>query len=209
MPMDETPHSARRVSVSDRQRKDHQAEALIRQFQKGDNESAGRLFILYANDVYRILYGHLGDDPDLEDLVQNVFIQVIRSLAAFAFRSRFSTWLYRIAVNVALQELRSRGRRVRTTDLDAALDLPDEGMEPWRAADEHMARELSLRILDGIAEKKRVPFILYEFGGYELKEIADITETSVETVKSRLYWARREFYEALDAIRARQLKQPG
>lgn len=184
--------------------RDETAEVLIRRFQKGDREAMGELFRLYSREVYRILFSFIGNDYELEDLVQEVFIQLIKSLKNFEFKSRFSTWLYRLTINVALQEIRRRSARPQGIDLDSLPELGDDGVPLWERGQKSQMLQMSQRILETIDEKKRTAFILFEFGGYKLKEISDITDASLEAVKSRLHHARHEFYGAWDDLRKKE-----
>ena len=132
-------------------------------------------------------------------MLQLVFIEVHRCLPRFEGRSRLSTWLYRIAVNVALQHLRKKRRRrwlvFGSDDQQAVPDLvgPDE---IGRVED----RQVLLHIQDSVArlsDKKRVVWQLHELQGLEPQEIADILEIPMNTVRSRLLAARRELMDDL------------
>jgi len=191
--------------------RDKQAVVLIQRYQQGDREAMGELFRLYNREVYRILYSFTGSDFELDDLVQEVFIQLIKSLKNFKFKSQFSTWLYRLTINVALQEIRRRSSRPQGVDIDALPELGDDGAPLWERGQKSQMMHMSQRILGTIDEKKRTAFILFEFGGYKLKEIAAITDASLEAVKSRLHHARHEFYGAWDDLRSKEkaLLNPG
>jgi RNA polymerase sigma-70 factor (ECF subfamily) len=183
---------------------------LVARCQKGDKEALGELYRLYRAEVARNLHRMLGPGRgDLDDVLQEVFIEVFRSIARFRGDSKVSTWLYRVCVNVALQRLRKRKRRNEVSTDDVAEPAPDDGGEtPERALDNRRRLDAVYRILDELSPKKRVVFILHEIEGREPKEIAGIVGAPVLTVRTRLHYARKEFY-ALAASDARLDGKPG
>jgi RNA polymerase sigma-70 factor (ECF subfamily) len=135
----------------------------------------------------------LGRRSDLDDVGQEVFVQVHRCLRDFKGQSKFTTWLHRVTVNVVLMVRRSaRSRPVFTdealpeTRADMAAPLPDE-----EAARNERMRAIS-RVLDKLADNKRDVFILHELEGLPPAEIARIVGAPVLTVRTRLFYARRE-----------------
>jgi RNA polymerase sigma-70 factor (ECF subfamily) len=152
-----------------------------------------------AGNLYRVL----GDRTDLDDLVQEVFVIAFRGLDKFRGDARLSTWLYRICVNVALGRIRTRKRRPTAfgvTDLDAAPhdpSLTERPETPERSLERRQDRERVYRALEALAPKKRVVLYLHEIEGMDLKEIAYLVESNPVTVRTRLFYARREFYRVL------------
>ena len=151
----------------------------------------------------------LGDRTDLDDLVQEVFVIAFRGLERFRGDARLSTWLYRICVNVALGRIRTRKRRpaaIGVADLDAARrsdpSLIERPETPERTLERHQDRERVYRALELLAPKKRIVLYLHEIEGLDLKEIAYLVDSNPVTVRTRLFYARREFYR-VDRRRAR------
>ena len=144
--------------------------------------------------MQRTLRHLLRDHSDIDDVVQEVFIQVFRSVGRFKGDSRFSTWLYRVAVNVGLMHLRKRRHGPQT----AAVAVPDEpapeAASPASEAMRSQKREAVQRILEALSEKKRVVFVLHDLCGKQAKEISDILDVPVLTVRTRVHYARKEFY---------------
>jgi len=149
--------------------------------------------------VLAIVRSVVGPTDELEDVVQLVFIEVHRCLPRFEGRSRLSTWLYRIAVNVALQHLRKKRRRrwlvFGADEQDPATDLvaPDD---MGRVED----RQVLLHVRDSVAklsDKKRIVWQLHELQGMEPQEIADVLDIPMNTVRSRLLAARKELMDDL------------
>ncbi len=175
-----------------------ESAALVSRARSGDRGAFRALFERHKSDVARLVYRMVGPRAELDDLLQEVFVQVHRSLKEFRGDSRFSTWLHRVTVNVVLMHRRAaRSRPVLTEELptgsieDASARHPDDEVE--RRA--RIAAFFSL--LDGIAEKKRVVFILHDLEGLPPSEIATIVDAPVLTVRTRLFYARRELEDRM------------
>jgi RNA polymerase sigma-70 factor (ECF subfamily) len=180
---------------------------LVARCQRGEKEALGELYRLYRAEVARNLHRMLGPGRgDLEDVLQEVFIEVFRSIARFRGDAKITTWLYRVCVNVALQRLRKRKRRAEVSGDTVTERVTDE--TPERELDNRRRLDAVYRILDELSPKKRVVFILHEIEGREPKEIAGIVGAPVLTVRTRLHYARKEFYARaasdvrLDGVRA-------
>lgn len=168
-------------------------DELVRRAAAGDAVAFKALFVRHRADVARLVYRMLSGTADLEDVIQEVFVQVFRSLKDFRGQSKFSTWLHRVTVNVVLMHRRSaKSRPVLTeeasneTVADAEQVLPDddaERRERMRAFE---------RILARLADKKRIVFVLHELEGMSPAEISEIVGAPVLTVRTRLFYARRE-----------------
>jgi RNA polymerase sigma-70 factor (ECF subfamily) len=174
-------------------------DPLLRLAQRGDEHAQNELFKRHRHEVARIVMRTLGPDADVEDVVQDAFIQVFRSIDGFRGDSKFSTWLYRLVTNVARMHLRKR--RVRPAI--AAGVAPESAARPDGAGSPELAAERTWRIrrlyqhLDHLSDKKRTVLVLHDFEGLAPVEIAAIVEAPVLTVRTRLFYARRELYAAL------------
>jgi RNA polymerase sigma-70 factor (ECF subfamily) len=132
----------------------------------------------------------------VEDLVQEVFLQVHRSLADFKGQSKFSTWLHRVTVNVVLMCRRAaRSRPVFAGEVTDAE--PDRGLLPDEDASRRQRLEAFRRVLEKLPEKKRTVFVLHELEGLPPVEISTIVDAPVLTVRTRLFYARREICELM------------
>jgi RNA polymerase sigma-70 factor (ECF subfamily) len=142
-----------------------------------------------------------GEADELEDVVQAVFIEVYRCLHRFEGRSKLTTWLYRISVNVALQHLR-RKRRKRWLVLSETGEQPGETMPGISQRGRLEGRALLGRIYQAtrqLSEKKRVVWALHDLQGLTPREISEILAVPHNTVRSRLMAARRALMEILAA----------
>ena len=176
---------------------------LIRRCRAGERAAQDEFYTRFKRTVAATLYRVLGDRSDLDDLIQEVFVIAFRGLDRFRGDARLSTWLYRICVNVALGKIRSRTRKpppVSVQDLDLtsqAQSLLDRPETPERALERRRDRDRVYRALDQLAPKKRVVLFLHEIEGLDLKDIAYMVDSNPVTVRTRLFYARREFYKLL------------
>jgi RNA polymerase sigma-70 factor, ECF subfamily len=186
---------------------------LVRRCQAGEREAQDLFYRRFRRQVAANLFRVLGQRVDLDDLVQDVFVIAFRGLARFRGEARLSTWLYRICVNVALGRIRSKTRRppallMANPVADAVESSPPS---PEQALRQQQDRERVYRALEAMPPKKRVVLYLHEIEGLDLKEIAYIVEAHPVTVRTRLFYARREFYKLLvdDEPDDRQNREPG
>src|SRR5262249_35165653 len=178
---------------------------LIERCRADDRSAHDELYYRFRRQVAGNLFRVLGDRTDLEDLVQEVFVIAFRGLDRFRGDARLSTWLYRICVNVALGRIRMRRRRpnaIGVQDLDVAPadpSLTERPETPEKSLERRRERERVYQALELLAPKKRIVLYLHEIEGLDLKEIAYLVDSNPVTVRTRLFYARREFYELLAA----------
>jgi len=176
---------------------------LIARCRADDRTAHDEFYHRFRRIVAANLYRVLGDRDDLEDLVQEVFVIAFRGLDRFRGDARLTTWLYRICVNVALGRIRTRKRRpppIGVDDLDQTAgdpSLTDRPETPERSLERSRDRERVYRALELLPAKKRIVLYLHEIEGLDLKEIAYLVDSNPVTVRTRLFYARREFYKAL------------
>jgi RNA polymerase sigma-70 factor (ECF subfamily) len=168
------------------------APSLVTRCREGSPEAFRELFQTHRHDVARLVFRMTGSPADVEDLVQEVFLQVHRSIGDFRGDARLSTWLYRLTVNVVLMHRRAAKSRPQLVGEAAAAPPKDVRLLP----DEQVARKRRMlafyRMIDRLSEKKRTVFVLHEIDGLTPQEIAKIVEAPVLTVRTRLFYARRE-----------------
>jgi RNA polymerase sigma-70 factor (ECF subfamily) len=173
---------------------------LIRRCLAGERPAFEHFYREHRRAVAGNLYRVLGDRTELDDLVQEVFVIAFRGMERFRGDAKLSTWLYRICVNVALGRLRSKARRAPAVPY---ADVDDAGDDGANAPDRQLERREELvrvyRALEHLAPKKRIVFVLHEVQGLDIKEIADIVQAPLVTVRTRLHYARKEFYKIVAA----------
>jgi RNA polymerase sigma-70 factor (ECF subfamily) len=171
---------------------------LIRRCQVGERAAQEELYRRHRRAVAGNLFRVMGDRTDLDDLIQEVFVIAFRGLDRFRGEARLSTWLYRICINVALGRIRQRARRPTPLPLERiGGDRASEADGPEAQLLEHERRQRVYRALDAMAPKKRMVLYLHEIEGHDLKQIAYLVGANPATVRTRLFYARREFYELL------------
>jgi RNA polymerase sigma-70 factor (ECF subfamily) len=162
--------------------------SLLRKAQRGDERAFASLVTTYETPVFNYILRMVGDRSLAEDLTQDVFLRVHHGLAGFSLRCRFTTWLFQIAKNRVLDELRARERRPVPDALDdvaplEVVDAPPERIEMidavWRA----------VALLN---PDLKMALLLRDVVGLSYAEIADSLEITLATVKWRIYKAREE-----------------
>lgn len=167
-------------------------QAAVRRCQNGEIEGLEVLYGVYAERVFRTCLRILGDQAEAEDQAQEVFVRVFEQIRRFDGRSRFATWLYRLAVNHTLNRLRQHKRRLsRLRDLVHPVevpqgDLPDRGVLQAESADRVQA------LLGQLSTDHRTILVLREIEELAYAEIAEILGIAKGTVMSRLHRARQE-----------------
>ena len=171
--------------------------ALVKLAQAGDSEAFGQLVERYENKVYRLARRMSETQEDAEDILQDAFVRAFRSISSFEGRSTFSTWLYRITMNLALMKIRSRKRDVdsldepiTTRDGEIKRDLEDGGRDPLDQLILKESREILDKAMDGLYPHNRAVFVLRHLDGLSTEETAEVLNISLATVKSRLHRTR-------------------
>lgn len=176
---------------------------LIRAFQSGEEKAFEELVRRYQRQVANIIYMTLGDRSEIDDLAQEAFIRVYRSLDRFAFDSSFYSWLYRIVVNLCIDELRRRKiKRTFSLDLFSEHRLErEQGATTQRTGfDEVLGKEKRETIklaLEKLSADHRTVLVLREYNDLSYAEIAEVLKLKPQAVKSRLFRAREELRKLL------------
>lgn len=183
--------------------------ALIEATRTGDEDAFAELVGRYRNQITSYIYRMTNDYDGAVDLAQETFVRLYRAVDRYQTSHAFSTYIYRIATNLAISELRKRKRR-RLVSLTGFFQSTD-GAEPteFDPADERPLQDLELvdaerrhavqRAISTLPEKYRAPLILRDVEGRSYEEIARILQTSEGTVKSRISRARDFLREKMRA----------
>ncbi len=171
---------------------------LLARAAKGETLAFRALYQRHRGDVARLVYRMLNGSADVDDVVQEVFVQVFRSLKDFRGQAKFSTWVHRVAVNVVLMHRRAaRSRPTYSEELPHDHTVDDGSVLPDEDADRRARVRAFSLLLEKLAEKKRTVFVLHELEGISPQEIATIVGAPVLTVRTRLFYARRELEELM------------
>ncbi|MGC9395502.1 MAG: RNA polymerase sigma factor [Anaerolineae bacterium] len=161
--------------------------------QQGDRQAFGELVYHYREGVINVVYRMCGDANLAEDAAQEAFIRAWQHLPRYQPRSSFRNWLYRIALNVALDVLR---RERETVDVEN-IPLIAASLSPEAAIERSERAAYVQQAVLGLSPASRAALILREYEGLSYKEIAEMLEIPVGTVMSRLNYARTQLRETL------------
>jgi RNA polymerase sigma factor (sigma-70 family) len=184
-------------------------EALMLAYAAGDRAAFAALYARHERPVYRFLLRSLGGDAAVaDDLLQDVWLAVVRNATGYAPRARFTTWLYGIARTKLIDHWRAHARpEVRSLDEPAANDPDGSGVESLAAARsaqpevQALSRAHARAFVDAVERlppAQREAFLLHAEGDLTLEEIAQATGAGVETAKSRLRYAMNRLRAALE-----------
>ncbi len=190
---------------------DTNEKELIRRCRKNDREAFNELVLIYQNKVINIAYGMLSNKDDAYDAAQETFLKVYRYLDKFEEKSSFSTWIYRITVNVCNDILRKRSKTAPTISIfsgkptgdqePAELEIKDSSPTPEDHAESTETQALVRAALDELSEEFKTVITLFDLEGLSYDEIASIIKCPVGTVKSRLNRARNALKKKLSQNR--------
>lgn len=170
----------------------------------GEPAATRELFRRHRSRVHSSLYRVLGTNRDMDDLLQEAFLQVFRSLRGWRAEASLATWIDRVAVRVAYRYLSQRGRRITTAPL---LDDDDAPAIDESGARRQLARDGVKRlyaVLDDLPAAARLAFTLHAIDGRSLPEVATLVGSTVTATKLRVWRARRKVEQAaaLDPVLA-------
>ena len=183
---------------------------LVARAQKGDENAFAELVRKYSGRAYQIAYGVLGNRQDAEEIAEDTFIKIHRALPDFRGEAAFTTWMYRIAMNLARNKYqwnKSRATKRHVSidaplegseeDDDRRLDLPDTDLPPdQKAAYNELDKDLNTQ-LEQLPETYREALVMRNIQGLSYEEIADLLKCKLGTVKSRIARARDELKKRL------------
>jgi RNA polymerase sigma-70 factor, ECF subfamily len=166
-------------------------------FKSGDARAFEMLVRRHRTAVFNFVLRYTGARARAEDVLQDTWLKVIRRSAEYEAKARFTTWLYTIARNLCVDGARKeKHREVDSLDAPGFADgpalgetLPAASGSPEREAISHQLQPLLVRALQALPEEQREVFILREYSGLGFAEIAEVTATSQNTVKSRMRYA--------------------
>lgn len=182
-------------------RREAEADAvLVARVQAGEPEKFDELILKYRERIWSVLYHMTSNREDAADLTQDSFLKAFQSINRFQGQSSFFTWIYRIAVNTALNHLQKNKLRrffslEKMRDEEPASNLLDQLADSGAGSDRATClAELQQKLNEAMQKlsiKHRTVVTLFEIDGLSHEEIAEITGTSVGTVRSRLHYAKQ------------------
>jgi RNA polymerase sigma-70 factor (ECF subfamily) len=186
---------------------------LVRRAQSADKEAFEELIRRHQHRVFAVAGGILKRREDVEDVAQQVFVKAYFSLKRFDQRAAFSTWLYKITVNECWDLLRKKKVRPLVYEADLseeqsrkALQSAEQGQDGPDVSERLAARQQVERLLLGLDERDRLMLILKEVEGFSIEEIAEVMDLNANTVKVRLFRARRRVVSQAKADGSQRLR---
>jgi RNA polymerase sigma-70 factor, ECF subfamily len=167
-------------------------EELVARSMGGDPESFNQLIKRWERPIYALAYRTLGREDDARDVVQETFLRAFRGLSGFKGQAKFSSWLYRITLNLCRDWMRRQRRApvVATPDGVDLVELAGESGDVESADAAVVRKDLSravARAMTALPEEQRAAIVLKEYHGLTFQEIADLLGCPLSTVKTRLY----------------------
>jgi RNA polymerase sigma-70 factor (ECF subfamily) len=181
-------------------------EELVARARGGDLDSFNQLVLRWERPIYALAYRVIGREEDARDVAQETFLRAFRALGGFKGEAKFSSWLYRITLNLCRDWIR-RERRTPVAQAPEGVDLIELASEstPAESIEDLISRkELGRAVakaMSSLSDEQRTAIILKEYQGLTFQEIADLLNCPLSTVKTRLY-------QGLSVLR-RQLEEAG
>ena len=177
-------------------------EELVAKSIGGDADSFNELVLRWERTIYALAYRTIGREEDARDVCQETFLRAFRALPGFRGQAKFSSWLYRIALNLCRDWIR-RERRQPIAQAPEGVDLVELASEsaPSESIEDLVARPISRRAMAELPDEQRTAIILKEYHGLTFQEIADLVGCPLSTVKTRLY-------QGLTVLRRELAKNP-
>lgn len=179
-------------------------EKLVKKAAKGDTAAFEQLVLMYQKKVYSMALRMTGNPEDAQDLAQEAFLRVYRSLPGFKGEAKFSTWLYRIVSNLCIDFGRRKKSVISIYTQDESgeereLVIEDESYSPEKEYDKAETAEIINRAVMMLSEQHREIFLMRELYGLSYSEIAKATGLEDGTVKSRIFRAREKLRDILSS----------
>ena len=189
--------------------KDQLSDAeIVRRFKAGEHHLFDILVQRYSNKAYQIAYGVLGHREDSEEVAQDVFIRIYKALPKFRGDSEFTTWMYRIAMNLARNKYRynkSRGAKRKISmqqtigddDKRTLIQIPEKRLSPDDQVGLDEYQQNIMREIDNLPPLYRDALVLRNIDEMSYEKIADVLDCKLGTIKSRIARAREELRKRL------------
>lgn len=175
---------------------------ILMQAREGDIDAFKKVYDSASNFVYNVAFGITGNNEEAEEITQEVFLKIYHNLKGFRFRSNIKTWIYRIAVNTAINASKRKTRQSERT-----LQYKEDILQGTHASklEERIEREedevFVRKLLDRLRPEHRACVILRDIEGLSYKEIAETLNININTVRSRLKRARMSLLKVIQKKR--------
>lgn len=179
---------------------------LIKRAKNGEKDAFEEIISLYEKKVFSTIYYMVKNENEVEDIAQEVFIKIYKNLKNFKEESSLYTWIYRITINVCIDEIKKKkniiyiDEKIKTEDSELELQIEDERKGPDELAeDEELKRKLT-ECIRKLPIDQRTMIVLRDIKGFTYMEIAEMTKTNLGTVKSKINRARTSLKRVLEDV---------
>jgi RNA polymerase sigma-70 factor (ECF subfamily) len=174
-------------------------EQLITQLKNGDNKAFNELINQYRVSVINLCYGFVRNQEDAEDIAQEVFIEIFRSISNFRGDSKLSTWIYRIAVSRALNKVRKNKFNQLFTSLDILFDYRKtiNTNSPHQILQSKENASLLQHSINKLPENQKIAFVLHHYDDHSYQQISEIMGCSLSSVESLIHRAKTNLNKKL------------
>ncbi len=169
--------------------------ALVKRVKAGDKDAFGKLVQKYKQQIYFVAYRMTNSHADADDISQEAFIKAYESIGSFKEKSSFSTWIYRIIVNMTINHLKKIGRK-QTFALDENISI-ENNSDPGEIEEQRQLHEEITKAIGSLPLKQRMVVELAILEGLPHREIANILGCPEKTISWRLFQARKNLKEKL------------
>ena len=178
--------------------------SLIKDLKQGKAAAFEQLVLEYQDRVINTCYGFVQNTEDAEDIAQEVFIEVYRSVTKFREDSKIFTWIYQIAVRKSLDFVRKKNRKKRFSSLKRIAGfetiedkVKSSAFDPQESLENKERRRILMQAVEQLPENQKVAFTLSKYEGLAYKEIAEVMESSLSSVESLLFRANKNLRKKL------------
>jgi RNA polymerase sigma-70 factor (ECF subfamily) len=168
-------------------------EQLVEQLKSGDNNAFKELIDLYRLQMINLCYGFVRNQEDAEEIAQDVFIEVYRSVGNFRGDSKLSTWMFRIAVSKSLNKVRKNKFKTMISSIENIFEQHTEkstNSNPHQLMQSKEDVKMLNKAIDKLPENQRIAFVLHHYDGYSYLQISEIMNASIPSVESLIHRAK-------------------
>jgi RNA polymerase sigma-70 factor (ECF subfamily) len=171
-------------------------QSLVKRAKNGDLEAYEEIIKLYDKKVFSLIFNMIRNQDDVEDIAQEVFIKIYRNLKNFKEESSLYTWIYRITVNICIDEMKKRKQvvyldeKIQVQDGEIEIQIPDTGKPLDEIAEDKEIKDRLINCINKLPENARIMIALRDIKEFSYQEIAEILNLNIGTVKSKINRAR-------------------
>ena len=175
-------------------------EILIEKAQQGNTLAFEEIVKCYQSYAYALAFRFIYDEDDAEDIVQESFIRIWEHVRDFDPKTKFTTWMYKIVVNLCLDKIKANKRRMNVFTRSYNSSFIENSVDKFDLEHEYSNKEMTAFIKSlayGLSDKQRMIFLLRDFQDLTIEEVTDITGMSESAIKTNLFYARQNIRRKL------------